>query len=52
VELLIVAFLVAVVVLIVWPVKRLNSGAGKKCPHCAETIKASAKVFRFCGREV
>ncbi len=25
---------------------------GKKCPHCAEIIKAEATVCRFCSREV
>ena len=24
----------------------------KQCPHCAETIKAAAKVCRFCGRDL
>jgi hypothetical protein len=24
----------------------------KVCPHCAETIKAAAKVCRFCGKDV
>jgi membrane protein YdbS with pleckstrin-like domain len=33
------------------PVGALDSDA-RECPHCAETIKARAKVCRFCGRPV
>ena len=28
------------------------AAGGKKCPHCAEIIKAEATVCRFCSREV
>lgn len=30
----------------------LASGAARKCPHCAEIIKAEARICRFCGRDV
>ena len=36
-------------------IKRTNApepGETKECPFCAETIKANAKICRFCGREI
>lgn len=30
----------------------LASGQYRECPHCAELIKANAKVCRFCQRDV
>lgn len=29
--------------------KEMSGGDMKKCPDCAELIKAEAKVCRFCG---
>ncbi len=29
-----------------------DEGPTKVCPYCAETIKAAAKVCRFCGRDI
>ena len=54
-EILILLFLLAAVALIVWVIVRVIRpavGDTKMCPHCAETIKAEAKVCRFCGRDV
>ena len=32
--------------------KRQLDEGGKKGPHCAEIVKAEARVCRYCGREV
>jgi hypothetical protein len=45
-ELLCVSAFIAVVAPIVWLVKRAGAVASKKCPHCAENIKAAARVCR------
>jgi hypothetical protein len=29
-----------------------SSGPSRQCPWCAETIKAAARVCRYCGREI
>ena len=41
--------------LFVWLMVKLFAsrfGNSKRCPHCAEMIKAEANLCRFCGREI
>jgi hypothetical protein len=47
-------FLLAIVVVPVWLVKRPAKGAAsfRSCPHCAEQIQVAARICRFCHRDV
>ena len=50
---------IACIILLVMPVNTgelerasLTTGSSRKCPFCAEVVKAEAKVCRFCGRDI
>lgn len=45
------AALIGVLMILFAPKETSNAG-NKKCPHCAEWIKAEANVCRFCNRDV
>jgi predicted RNA-binding Zn-ribbon protein involved in translation (DUF1610 family) len=32
--------------------RAVSSGEMRKCPHCAELVKAEAKICRYCQREL
>lgn len=44
---------IALVHIIVTKTEAPTPAAGEaKCPHCAETVKAEAKVCKHCGRDL
>jgi hypothetical protein len=35
-----------------WIICAVSSGNTRQCPHCAERVKATATVCRYCGKEL
>ncbi len=46
------AFLCVLLGPIGWIICALSSGKTRQCPHCAERVKASATVCRYCHRDL
>ena len=55
-EIILILFVLAIPLLIIFAIAKMfrnkQSNSVKKCPYCAEAIKAEAVVCRFCGRSI